>query len=55
MSLSERVDNQFRNVGVALQDINGMMRHILDCMGALKFRLEEGVTDGILVLLISIC
>mmetsp|Transcript_33544 Transcript_33544/g.48666 ORF Transcript_33544/g.48666 Transcript_33544/m.48666 type:complete len:413 (+) Transcript_33544:12-1250(+) len=46
MSLSERVDNQFRNVGVALQDINGMMRHILDCMGALKFRLEEGITDG---------
>ena len=23
-----------------------MMRHVLDCLGALKFRLEEGITDG---------
>ena len=40
------------SVGLALQDINGMMRHVLDCMGALKFRLEEGFTDGKITYLI---
>ena len=39
--LSERVDAQFRTVGLPLHDVNGMMRHILDCLGALKVRLSE--------------
>jgi hypothetical protein len=34
--LAERVDAHFRNVGLPLHDVNGMMRHILDCLGALK-------------------
>lgn len=39
--LSDRVDEQFRAVGLPLHDVNGMMRHILDCLGALKVRLSE--------------
>mmetsp|Transcript_60391 Transcript_60391/g.118842 ORF Transcript_60391/g.118842 Transcript_60391/m.118842 type:complete len:404 (+) Transcript_60391:47-1258(+) len=39
--LPERVDAQFRLVGLPLHDVNGMMRHILDCLGALKVRLSE--------------
>jgi len=34
--LSDRVDAHFRHVGLPLHDCNGMMRHILDCLGALK-------------------
>lgn len=40
-SLADRVDEQFRSINLALNDTNGMMRHILDCLGALKVRLEE--------------
>jgi hypothetical protein len=29
-----------------LNDVNGMMRHILDCLGSLKVRIEEGLSDG---------
>mmetsp|Transcript_15071 Transcript_15071/g.33229 ORF Transcript_15071/g.33229 Transcript_15071/m.33229 type:complete len:311 (-) Transcript_15071:736-1668(-) len=39
--LSDRVDAHFRHVGLPLHDCNGMMRHILDCLGALKVRLSE--------------
>lgn len=41
LPLSDRVDEQFRAVGLPLHDVNGMMRHILDCLGALKVRLSE--------------
>lgn len=39
--LSDRVDQQFQAVGLPVHDINGMMRHILDCFGALKVRISE--------------
>lgn len=39
--LEQRVDDHFRKVNLALLDINGMMRHILDSLGALKVRLSE--------------
>jgi ankyrin repeat protein len=42
--LNDRVDIQFRAVSLPLQDVQGMMRHILDCLGALKVRLDEPET-----------
>ena len=39
--LSDRVDQQFQSVNLPVHDINGMMRHVLDCFGALKVRLAE--------------
>jgi ankyrin repeat protein len=47
--LSERVDEQFRSVGLPLHDVNGMMRHILDCLGALKVRLNEELESKAMV------
>jgi ankyrin repeat protein len=47
--LSTRVDVQFRSIGLPLHDVNGMMRHILDCMGALKVRLSEELESKSLV------
>ena len=47
--LSERVDAQFRAVGLPLLDVNGMMRHILDCLGALKVRLSEEIESPALI------
>ncbi len=44
MPFNERCDLQFRSVSLPLQDVQGMMRHILDCLGALKFRLDEPET-----------
>ena len=32
-----------QSIGVAHSDINGLMRHILDCMGSLRQRTKEGV------------
>lgn len=39
--LDERVDEHFQSCTIALQDSNGMMRHILDSLGALKHRLKD--------------
>jgi hypothetical protein len=36
-------------VGLPLHDVNGMMRHILDCMGALKVRLSEELESKALI------
>lgn len=42
-NVSERAANHMRNLGLPLYDIQGLMRVILDSMGALKIRLEEEV------------
>lgn len=47
--LSDRVDEHFRAVGLPLLDTNGMMRHILDCLGALKVRLSEELESKAMV------
>ena len=43
-SLDERVDNHFHGLAIALSDTTGMMRHILDSLGALKHRLKDDNT-----------
>jgi ankyrin repeat protein len=40
-SIDERVDAHFRTVSLPLQDAQGMMRHILDSLGALKVRMDD--------------
>jgi ankyrin repeat protein len=41
LSTAERTDEYFRSLGLPLHDITGMMGHILDSLGALKYRLEN--------------
>eukprot|EP01039_Chlorochromonas_danica_P002667 gene2667-2912_t len=40
-SLSERAANHLRFLGLPLYDVQGLMRHVLDCLGTLKVRLED--------------
>lgn len=40
-NVSERAANHLRSISLPLYDIQGLMRHILDCMGTLKIRLED--------------
>lgn len=40
-NLSERVAAQLQSISLPMHDVNGMMRHILDCLGAMRARLEE--------------
>lgn len=40
LSIEERVDEHFQKCGVASLDCHGMMRHILDSLGALRFRMQ---------------
>lgn len=44
LPLDERVDEHFKKINLAFHDVNGMMRHILDSLGALKHRLSEEQT-----------
>lgn len=44
LPLADRVDEHFRTNRLALQDVNGMMRLILDSLGALRYRLQEEET-----------
>ena len=39
--LDQRVDDHLLNLTLGLQDTQGLMRHILDSLGALKVRLEN--------------
>jgi len=41
--LKDRTSEHLQSIGVAHSDINGLMRHILDCMGSLRQRTKEGV------------
>lgn len=41
LSVSERAANHMRSLGLPLYDIEGLMRHVLDCFGTLKVRMEE--------------
>jgi len=40
-SLSDRVDAHFAQCNLALDDVQGMCRHVLDCLGALRVRSRE--------------
>lgn len=40
-NLSERVESHLQSLSLPMHDVNGLMRHILDSLGALRSRLEE--------------
>lgn len=40
-NLSERVENHLQGLSLPMHDINGLMRNIIDSLGALRYRLEE--------------
>eukprot|EP01033_Poteriospumella_lacustris_P002994 gene2994-2194_t len=40
-NLSERVEAHMQGMSLPMHDINGLMRHILDSLGALRVRLEQ--------------
>lgn len=42
-TISDRVHSHFHSVALPAHDMHHLMRHILDCLGALKVRLEEDV------------
>lgn len=42
--VQERVDSLMQSIGCAALDCNGLMRHILDCLGALKIRIKDDKT-----------
>ena len=41
MSLNERTDAIFMSMGIGTTDVQGMMQHILDCLGALRVRMKD--------------
>ena len=40
-SLDDRVNSTFMSLGIGTTDIQGMMQHILDCLGALRVRMLD--------------
>lgn len=40
-NVAERVEAHLQGLSLPMHDINGLMRHILDCLGSLRVRLEE--------------
>jgi len=41
MSLNDRTDATFMSMGIGTTDVQGMMQHILDCLGALRVRMKD--------------
>lgn len=40
LNTQERTDEYYRSLKLPLHDMQGMMRHVLDALGAIKYRLE---------------
>jgi len=40
-NIKKRTAELLQNIGIAYDDTNGLMRHILDCLGALRVRVRD--------------